>query len=94
MDYNLFVRHSGGFERSDDGGKFEERALAAFHAAFDREYAGGRTPLQYGFHFTLMNGGAYWRALERFAHDGLHQSRMSIASAMPISSRGAKRSMA
>ena len=30
MDYNLFVRHSGGFERSDAAGKFEERALAAF----------------------------------------------------------------
>ncbi len=69
MDYNLFVRHSGGFERSDNDGKFEEHALAAFHSAFDREYAGSRTPLQYGFHFTLMNDGAYWRALERFAHD-------------------------
>ena len=23
--------------------------------------------MQIGFHFTLMNDGAYWRALERFA---------------------------
>ena len=67
MDYNLFVRHSGGFEREDTDGVFEERTLAAFRDAFDREYRGGRVPLQLGFHFTLMNGGAYWRALERFA---------------------------
>lgn len=69
MDYNLFVRHSGGHERSDTDAAFEERTLAAFRAAFERSYRGDRTPLQLGFHFTLMNGGAYWRALERFARE-------------------------
>jgi hypothetical protein len=69
MDYNLFVRHSGGFERADRDGAFEDRALSAFHAAFYGQYRGDRTPLQFGFHFTLMNDGAYWRALERFARD-------------------------
>ncbi|MBX3569060.1 MAG: polysaccharide deacetylase [Rhizobiaceae bacterium] len=69
MDYNLFVRDSGGFERGDAGGQFEARALAAFTSAFDEQYSGERVPLQIGFHFTLMNGGAYWRALERFARD-------------------------
>lgn len=68
-DYNLFVRHSGGFEREDADGAFEQRSLAAFQQAFDIQYAGDRVPLQIGFHFTLMNGGAYWRALERFARD-------------------------
>lgn len=67
MDYNLFVRHSGGIERKDEGAVFENRAYDAFHAAFEREYEGRRIPLELGFHFTLMNGGAYWRALERFA---------------------------
>ena len=67
MDYNLFVRHSGGFERSDDDGAFEDRAYQAFRKAYETEIAGERTPLQIGFHFTQMNGGAYWRALERFA---------------------------
>jgi peptidoglycan/xylan/chitin deacetylase (PgdA/CDA1 family) len=67
MDYNLFVRHSGGLERPDEASVFEARALEAFRAAFDAQYAGDRIPLQIGFHFTLMNGGAYWRALERFA---------------------------
>lgn len=67
MDYNLFVRHSAGFEREDKDGTFEQRTLEAFRNAFEGEYRGGRAPLQIGFHFTLMNGGAYWRALERFA---------------------------
>jgi len=67
MDYNLFVRHSGGFEKADTDGAFETRTYEAFMAAFDAQYRGGRIPLQVGFHFTLMNGGAYWRALERFA---------------------------
>ena len=69
MDYNLFVRHSGGFERPDEAAAFQERSYEAFKAAFDAQYEGGRTPLQLGFHFTLMNDGAYWRALERFAGD-------------------------
>jgi hypothetical protein len=67
MDYNLFVRHSGGFERPDEAAAFQERSYEAFKAAFDAQYRGDRAPLQLGFHFTLMNDGAYWRALERFA---------------------------
>lgn len=69
MDYNLFVRHTGGLERPDDGAAFEERAYRAFHRALAREMAGARRPLQLGFHFTMMNGGAYWRSLERFASE-------------------------
>jgi peptidoglycan/xylan/chitin deacetylase (PgdA/CDA1 family) len=69
MDYNMFVRHSGGFERDDKDAVFENRAYDAFEKAFNVEYNGKRKPLELGFHFTLMNGGAYWRALERFAED-------------------------
>ena len=69
MDYNLFVRHSGGLERAGEAAAFEARSLEAFRAAFDAQYSGERIPLQIGFHFTLMNGGAYWRALERFAEE-------------------------
>jgi hypothetical protein len=69
MDYNLYVRHSHGKEDVAHASGYEERAYRAFHAAFERQYDGERIPLQIGFHFTLMNGGAYWRALERFAAD-------------------------
>ena len=69
MDYNLFVRHSGGFERPDEAAAFQARSYEAFKAAFDREYEGKRAPLQLGFHFTLMNDGAYWKALEQFAQE-------------------------
>ncbi|MGK6312525.1 polysaccharide deacetylase [Neorhizobium sp. DT-125] len=65
MDYNLFVRHSAGLDNPSRSAEFEERAYTAFRAAFDRQYEGGRIPLQLGFHFVEMNGGAYWRAMER-----------------------------
>ncbi len=67
MDYNLYVRHSGGFERPSQAADFTERTYQAFRAAFDKQYQGKRIPLELGFHFTLMNNGAYWNALERFA---------------------------
>jgi peptidoglycan/xylan/chitin deacetylase (PgdA/CDA1 family) len=69
MDYNLFVRHSGGFERTDIDGTFEKRTLDALYKAFNGQYSGARNPVQFGLHFTLMNGGAYWRAVETFAAD-------------------------
>lgn len=67
MDYNLYVRHSGGFERPGEADAFEERTYRAFSDAFAAQYDGARIALQLGFHFTLMNDGAYWQALERFA---------------------------
>ncbi|QKD04902.1 polysaccharide deacetylase family protein [Mesorhizobium loti] len=67
MDYNLYVRHSGGFERPSNASEFTDRTYDAFRAAFDKQYQGKRIPLELGFHFTLMNDGAYWNALERFA---------------------------
>ena len=67
MDYNLYVRHSGGVEKPGEAPIYEKRAYDAFKAAFDKQFDGSRIPLQVGFHFTLMNDGAYWRALERFA---------------------------
>lgn len=67
MDYNLFVRHSAGIETPSQANQFKERALKAFRSAFEAEYTGKRRPLQLGFHFVEMNGGAYWNALEQFA---------------------------
>jgi peptidoglycan/xylan/chitin deacetylase (PgdA/CDA1 family) len=67
MDYNLYARHSGAEERPDRKKDFTARAYHAFRHAFDAQYNGKRVPLEFGFHFTLMNDGAYWDALERFA---------------------------
>ena len=69
MDYNLYVRHSAGLERPSAANVFADRTYRALMAAFERQLSGGRKPLSIGFHFTLMNGGAYWSALERFASD-------------------------
>lgn len=66
MDYNLFVRHSGGFNSPTRAPEFEARTLAAFRKALDQQYDGSRVPLQLGFHFVEMNGGAYWNALDTF----------------------------
>lgn len=67
MDYNLYVRHSGGKEQPEMAETFEERSYQAFMQAFQQQYDGKRQPLQIGLHFVLMNDGAYWNALERFA---------------------------
>lgn len=69
MDYNLFVRHSGGLENASKSALYEERSYGAFRKAFDEQYQGERRPLQLGFHFVEMNGGAYWRAMERLLSD-------------------------
>lgn len=66
MDYNLYVRHSGGLNSPGRAKQFEARTLDAFRRAFREQYDGGRVPLQLGFHFVEMNGGAYWDALDAF----------------------------
>ena len=66
MDYNLFMRHSRAEETPEKRAEFADRTLAAFRAAFHAQYEGERVPLQLGFHFVAMNGGAYWDALETF----------------------------
>ena len=92
MDYNLFVRHSGGFERPDDDARLRgPRLRRPSRRPSTRNMRGERMPLQLGFHFTLMNDGAYWKALERFAGDvcieagrRLHQlRRLSRAAPAP-----------
>lgn len=67
MDYNFYVRHSKGKEQPEKAKEFEQRSYQAFKQAFDKQYSDSRNPLQMGFHFVLMNDGAYWRAMERFA---------------------------
>jgi peptidoglycan/xylan/chitin deacetylase (PgdA/CDA1 family) len=87
MDYNLFVRHSMAIETPSKSAEFEERAYTAFHAAFDRQYDGERIPLQLGFHFVKMNGGAYWNAFERLLREVCKRDDVacvSYAQALPM----------
>ncbi len=80
MDYNLFVRHSAGMDNPSRSGEFEARTYTAFKAAFEAQYAGERLPLQLGFHFVEMNGGAYWRAMERLVTDVCHRADVACVS--------------
>ena len=66
MDYNLYVRHSKAVEAPHRAEEFAARTLGAFRDAFTAQYEGARVPLQLGFHFVEMNGGAYWNALDTF----------------------------
>ncbi|WP_416407343.1 polysaccharide deacetylase family protein [Agrobacterium rosae] len=95
MDYNLFVRHSMAIENRERSAEFEERAYQAFRAAFDKQYDGERVPLQLGFHFVKMNGGAYWNAFEQLLREVCKKEDVacvSYAEAMPMieARRGAK----
>lgn len=87
MDYNLFIRHSMGIENRKDSAVFEARTLEAFRKAFQTQYQGDRIPLQLGFHFVEMNGGAYWRALDRFLAETCGKpdvACVSYAEALPL----------
>lgn len=87
MDYNLFVRHSMGVENRKDSATFEQRTLKAYRDAFTAQYDGNRIPLQLGFHFVEMNGGAYWRALETFLTETCRKpdvACVSYAQALPL----------
>ncbi|MBP1861157.1 polysaccharide deacetylase family protein [Rhizobium herbae] len=87
MDYNLFIRHSMGVENRKDSVAFEERAFEAYRKAFEAQYRGDRIPLQLGFHFVEMNGGAYWRALDRFLTETCGKpdvACVSYAQALPM----------
>ncbi|TCL93634.1 hypothetical protein C8J38_10256 [Rhizobium sp. PP-WC-2G-219] len=87
MDYNLFVRHSMGVENRKDSATFEQRTLKAYRDAFTAQYNGNRIPLQLGFHFVEMNGGAYWRALETFLTETCRKpdvACVSYAQALPL----------
>lgn len=93
MDYNLYVRHSRGKEDARNSATYEERTLAAYRAAFEKQYSGERIPLQLGFHFVEMNAGAYWRALDRFLAETCSKPDVACVShreAMDILAKRAK----
>lgn len=66
MDYNFYVSQSGDKEDLVNAPKYEEQMYQAYVNWFTRNYHGNRAPLNIGHHFSTWNGGAYWRALQRF----------------------------
>lgn len=80
MDYNLYARHSGAKDDLEHGTRFEARSLAAYRTAFNQQYSGDRLPLQLGFHFVEMNGGAYWRALDTFLSETCQKTEVACVS--------------
>lgn len=68
MDYNFYVADSKGVAGpSSEYSKYEDRMYRTYLAYFQNNYLGNRAPVHIGHHFSLWNGGAYWRAMQRFA---------------------------
>ena len=68
MDYNMYVAQSKG-KRGDKSNfeKWENEVYETYLQYFKANYLGNRAPLDIGHHFSLWNGGIYWRAMQRFA---------------------------
>ncbi len=68
MDYNFYYADSKGVAGpSSEYAAYEERMYKTYLAYFENNYFGNRAPVHIGHHFSLWNGGAYWRAMQRFA---------------------------
>jgi peptidoglycan/xylan/chitin deacetylase (PgdA/CDA1 family) len=74
MDYNFYYAQSKGNPgRPADFARFEEEMYQSYMNYFANNYNGNRAPIHIGHHFSLWNGGAYWRALQRFAKNVCHR---------------------
>lgn len=68
MDYNMYVAQSNGVKGEEAFfNQWEEEVYQTYLKYFKANYLGNRAPLHIGHHFSLWNGGIYWRALQRFA---------------------------
>jgi len=68
MDYNMYVAQSGG--KPGDPVNFqrwEDEVVETYLNYFKHNYYGNRAPVDIGHHFSLWNGGIYWRGLQRVA---------------------------
>ncbi len=81
MDYNLFVRHSGGLERPSEAKNFEDRAYDAFLASFNQEYHGKRVPLPGRFPLHADERRRILARVGAFRQGSLRQARQWPASA-------------
>ena len=67
MDYNFYYVQSGAKSNPRMGHDYEEQMYQSYINYFEGNYRGNRAPINIGHHFSLWNGGAYWRAMQRFA---------------------------
>ncbi|MBC7385038.1 MAG: hypothetical protein H7301_02610 [Cryobacterium sp.] len=72
MDYNFFMVQSHAHEDAAHTEKYEREMLQTYQNYFLKNYNGNRAPVHIGHHFVPFNGGAYWRAMKRFAQTVCH----------------------
>lgn len=68
MDYNFLVSQTGGKDGPKEKQKeYEDQMVQSYVNYFHTNYFGNRAPVHIGHHFSQMQGGAYWRAMQRIA---------------------------
>ncbi len=68
MDYNFYVTQSKGIDGGSANHKrYENEMYNSYINYFNKNYYGNRAPIHIGHHFSKWNGGAYWKAMQRFA---------------------------
>lgn len=67
MDYNFYYQQSGGQPNPSLAKTYEDQMFKTYMNYFNSNYNGNRAPVHIGHHFSLWNGGAYWKAMQRFA---------------------------
>ena len=69
MDYNFYYTQTGGKSDAANEAVYEEQMYQSYANYFQQNYNGNRAPINIGHHFSLWNGGAYWKAEQRFASE-------------------------
>ena len=68
MDYNFYMAQTGAHTGNPKNfQRYEDEVFNTYMDYFQNSYFGNRAPLHIGHHFSQWNGGAYWKALKRFA---------------------------
>jgi hypothetical protein len=68
MDYNFYMAQTGAHPGNPKNyQRYEDEVFNTYMAYFKNSYFGNRAPLHIGHHFSQWNGGAYWKAMQRFA---------------------------
>lgn len=68
MDYNFYFTQSKGVAGPANKFKtYEDEMYNTYIEYFKNNYNGNRAPVHIGHHFSKWNGGAYWKAMQRFA---------------------------